>query len=242
MPFEHVLPETIGPLAERRAAGRELRKAVPRRAHAVWKASPSRHDPVQRLIESNRHLISSLVPVRYGRMQLSVASFFRGAACIMAADLAETPCSGLWAQASGDCHLRNFGIVASDDAAPIFDLNDFDETLRAPFEWDVKRLAASFAVEARARRLGDKTARSIARTAVMSYRLQMEKLSQLDPLASWHVQDRRLRRPGQHRGHAPAKPAGTTNCRDCRSRPQRLPPDHREAARFVADPGTSHDP
>ena len=114
------------------------------------------------LIESGRHRIASLLPIRYDRMRASPFAFFRGAAAIMAADLADTPITGLWVQACGDCHLANFGTFASPEGTPVFDVNDFDETLPAPFEWDVKRLATSFAVDALSRDLGDNTARHFA--------------------------------------------------------------------------------
>jgi uncharacterized protein (DUF2252 family) len=118
-------------------------------------------------------------------MRASAFAFFRGAAAIMAADLADTPTTGLWVQASGDCHLANFGILASPEGTPVFDVNDFDETLPAPFEWDVKRLATSFAVDALARDLGDKTARRLAAGTVCAYRRHMHELARLDPLTSW---------------------------------------------------------
>ena len=117
------------------------------------------------MIESGRHRIQRLLPIRYARMNASSFAFLRGAAAIMAADLAATPASGLAVQAGGDCHLANFGTYASPEGTPVFDLNDFDETLAAPFEWDVKRLAASFAVAARSRRMNDKQAGGLARAA-----------------------------------------------------------------------------
>ena len=118
-------------------------------------------------------------------MRASAFGFFRGAAAIMAADLAETVATGLWVQACGDCHLANFGTFASPEGTPVFDVTDFDETLPAPFEWDIKRLAASFAVDVRSRNLGDKAARELAGAAVQAYRRQMQEQARLDPLASW---------------------------------------------------------
>ena len=159
MPLEHMQTATVLPAMERRQAGQALRKIVPRSMHAHWAPSASRRDPVDILLESGRHRIAKLLPIRYDRMRASPFAFFRGAAAIMAADLADTPMTGLWAQACGDCHLANFGTFASPEGTPVFDVNDFDETLPAPFEWDIKRLATSFAVDAQSRDLGDKTAR-----------------------------------------------------------------------------------
>ncbi len=185
MPLEHVEPDDLLPVAERRQAGQRLRKVVPRSRHAAWKAAPGRRDPVELLLETSRHRISSLLPIRYGRMRPSPFTFLRGSAAIMAADLAATPSSGLWVQSSGDCHLANFGTFASPEGLPVFDLNDFDETLPAPFEWDLKRLAVSFAVDARCRSMPERVCRQLARTVVMTYRMHMAELMRLDPLTAW---------------------------------------------------------
>jgi uncharacterized protein (DUF2252 family) len=137
------------------------------------------------LIESGRHRSASLLPVRYDRMRASPFAFFRGGAAIMAADLADTPMTGLWVQACGDCHLANFGTFASPEGTPVFDVNDFDETLPAPFEWDIKRLAASFAIDALSRDLGEKTACCLAGAAVQAYRRHIQELVRIDPLSAW---------------------------------------------------------
>jgi uncharacterized protein (DUF2252 family) len=187
MPLEHVPPHAVLPIAERRQAGHALRKVVPRSLHASWKPPSDRRDPIQTLINSDRHLLSHLLPIRYGRMRASPFAFMRGAASVMAADLAETPISGLWAQSCGDCHLANFGTFASPEGTPVFDVNDFDETLPAPFEWDLKRLAGSFVVDACARGAPDKSARHLARTVVLSYRAHMTELVKLDPLEAWRM-------------------------------------------------------
>lgn len=168
MPLEHMRTVTALPTAERRQAGQALRKIVPRSVQAWWASAPGRRDPVGIILNSSRHRIASLLPMRYERMRASPFAFFRGAAAIMAADLANTPATGLWVQAFGDCHLANFGTFASPEGAAMFDVNDFDETLPAPFEWDVKRLAAGFAVNAMTRNLGDKAARHLAGLAVLS--------------------------------------------------------------------------
>jgi len=185
MPLEHMQMTPVLPATERRQAGQALRKVMPRTMHAHWAPSPNRRDPVDILLESGRHHIASLLPIRYDRMSASAFAFFRGSAAIMAADLADTPTTGLWVQACGDCHLANFGTFASPEGTPVFDVNDFDETLPAPFEWDIKRLAASFAIDALSRDLGDKTARYLAAAAVQAYRRHMQELARLDPLASW---------------------------------------------------------
>lgn len=185
MPLEHMQPAVILPAMERRQAGQALRKIVPRGLHAHWIPSATRRDPVDILLDASRHRIADLLPIRYDRMRASPLAFFRGAAAVMAADLAETPMTGLWVQASGDCHLANFGTFASPEGTPVFDLNDFDETLPAPFEWDIKRLAASFAVDALSRDLGDRTARYLAGAAVQAYRRHIQELVRLAPLQAW---------------------------------------------------------
>jgi uncharacterized protein (DUF2252 family) len=185
MPLEYVEPDDLLPVAERRLAGQRLRHVVPRSRHAEWSAPSDRRDPREILQETSRHRISSLLPIRYGRMQRSAFAFMRGSAAIMAADLAHTPTSSIWVQACGDCHLANFGTIAALDGTPVFDINDFDETLPAPFEWDVKRLAASFAVDARGRGMSDRAAHQLARTVTRAYRLRMAKMMRLDPLSVW---------------------------------------------------------
>jgi uncharacterized protein (DUF2252 family) len=185
MPLEHVPPVAVRSIAERRQAGQALRKIVPRSLHATWKPAVNRRDPVQLLIESNRHLLSHLVPLRYGRMRASPFAFLRGSAAIMAADLAQTPNLGLRVQSSGDCHLANFATFASPDGTPVFDMNDFDETLPAPFEWDLKRLAVSFVAAANARGLPERMSRHLARSVAYSYRTHMAVLSRMEPLDAW---------------------------------------------------------
>ncbi len=185
MPLEHMQVATVQPVSERREAGQALRKIVPRGVQAHWAPPPGRRDPVDILAETGHHRIASLLPIRYDRMRASPFAFFRGSAAIMAADLADTPVAGLWVQACGDCHLANFGTFASPEGTPVFDVNDFDETLPAPFEWDIKRLAASFAVDAQSRDLGDKAARTLAAAAVQAYRRHMNELARLAPLESW---------------------------------------------------------
>src|SRR6476646_4077639 len=135
--------------AERRALGRQARDRAPIEAQAGWQPPPGRPDPVGLLEAQNATREPDLVPVRHGRMMVSAFTFYRGAAKIMAADLKDTPTAGLDAQLSGDAHLSNFGVFASPERRLLFDLNDFDETLPGPFEYDVKRMAASFTIAAR---------------------------------------------------------------------------------------------
>ncbi len=135
--------------AERFAAGKALRKKAPRSSHGEWTPDPERPDPLGILEESNRGRLENLVPIRYGRMSLSPFAFLRGSAAVMASDLAKTPVSGIQAQLCGDAHLSNFGVYASPERRQVFDVNDFDETHAGPWEWDVKRLAASVVVAAR---------------------------------------------------------------------------------------------
>ena len=132
-------------------AGKAARGELPRSAHADWEPAPERSDPVELLEEQAQTRLPELGPIRYGRMLVSPFAFFRGGAYLMAADLAAGPRTGLHAQLCGDAHLTNFGIFAAPDRRLVFSLNDFDETLPGPFEWDVKRLAASFAVAGRER-------------------------------------------------------------------------------------------
>jgi uncharacterized protein DUF2252 len=130
-------------LDERRAEGAEWRRQVPHSAQAEWKVPPDRPDPVEILIGQAKTRIAELLPIRYARMKADPFAFLHGAAAIMAADLASGPTTGLRVQACGDCHLANFGAYATPEGTPIFDVNDFDETLPAPFEWDVKVYATS---------------------------------------------------------------------------------------------------
>ena len=173
---------------ERRAKGADWRRQVPFGALAEWTPPQSRRDPVEVLIEQGEHRISELLPVRYARMRPDAFAFLRGAAAIMAADLAAGSSTALRVQACGDCHLANFGAYATPEGTAVFDVNDFDETLPAPFEWDVKRLAASLAVAGRVAKAPDRECRLLARTAVKSYRRHLGRLALLPPLAAWSSQ------------------------------------------------------
>jgi uncharacterized protein (DUF2252 family) len=187
MPLDLNATDRQRPAKDRQMAGRALRKDVPRGSQATWTKPADRADPVAALTESLRQSISHLLPIRYDRMSASPATFLRGAASIMAADLQNTPASGLWVQSCGDCHLHNFGTFATPEGTPIFDINDFDETLPAPFEWDLKRLATSFVLEAKTRGLSSRIGRQLARTAVLAYRVHMRSLIAEPPLEIWRA-------------------------------------------------------
>lgn len=171
---------------ERRAQGKVLREAAPREAHGGWKPAKARRDPVELLIESNEGRVAELVPIRFGRMLQSPFAFYRGAAAIMAADLASTPSSGVRVQACGDAHLLNFGGFATPERQIVFDINDLDETLPAPWEWDVKRLTASVVIAAHHLRLTESEAARAATATVRAYREKMADYSSMRALDVWY--------------------------------------------------------
>ena len=174
-------------IEERKARGKAARKAVSPSSHAGWKPAADRPDPIALLEEQNARREPDLVPVRHGRMMVSPFTFYRGAARIMAADLRDTPRAGLTAQLCGDAHLSNFGIFASPERQLIFDLNDFDETLPGPFEYDVARLAASFAIAARNNGFGKADERTSTRTVVRAYREAMAGFAQMRVMDIWYA-------------------------------------------------------
>lgn len=171
---------------ERARRGRAVRKTVKRGSSRGWIAAPGRPDPLALLKQEDADRVAALLPIRYARMASSPFAFFRGAAAVMAADLAAVANTGLTVQLCGDAHLLNFGVFASPERALVFDINDFDETLPGPFEWDVKRLAASCAVAARENGHSDRQAWRAARAAVHAYRLAMRRLADLGELAVWY--------------------------------------------------------
>jgi uncharacterized protein (DUF2252 family) len=179
-PHELLTPE------EWRVRGREQRKKVSRLSHADWDPPSDRPDPMDILEEQAKSRVPDLVPIRYGRMAASPFAYFRGAAAPMAWDLAHTPSTDIRVQACGDAHLLNFGMFAAPDRRLIFDVNDFDETLPAPFDWDVKRLAASLAVAAREKGFRDRFAFNAARESVNSYRVEMAKYAKMRFLKIWY--------------------------------------------------------
>jgi len=178
--------EPIPPPEERRANGKAIRNTVPRTSQGVWEATGDRHDPIELIIESNRTRDQSLVPLRYERMLQSPFTFLRGSALVMAHDLARTPCAGIDVRLCGDAHLANFGMYASPERRMVFDLNDFDETAQGPFEWDVKRLAASIVVAGRDNGFDAIANRRTVIAAVASYCDWMDRYSAMTHLDVWY--------------------------------------------------------
>ncbi len=171
---------------ERRALGREARKAAPRASHGSWTPAADRPDPIALLRAQDEDRMEDLVPIRWGRMSASPFAFYRGSAALMAADLAPLPRTDLTVQLCGDAHLANFGLYGSPDRALLFDVNDFDETLPGPFEWDLKRLAASFVVATRHNGLGEDVARETALAAARSYREHITAYAEMRELDVWY--------------------------------------------------------
>jgi uncharacterized protein (DUF2252 family) len=203
---------------DRELDGKGAREAVPRSSHGDWE--PASRDPLQILGRQDESRLRELVPIRYGRMLASPFAFFRGAAAVMAADLATTPTVGLEAQLCGDAHLSNFGVFAAPDRRLVFDCNDFDETCRGPFEWDLKRLVASIAVAGRERGFGAKQRRRAVRGAATSYRRAIRDFAKMRNIDVWYsrldvepalellrsqVDERRYRRIEQNLAKARAK-------------------------------------
>jgi len=169
------------------AMGKSLRDKCPRHAHAAWKPPDDRVDPLVLMQEANQGRMPALVPIRHGRMMQSPFTFYRGAALNMAADLAKTPASGIQVQACGDCHLMNFGAYATPERRVIFDINDLDETLPAPWEWDVKRLAASFVLACRNNGFSEDCGRDAVLSCVRAYRERMAEYSEMRILDVWYA-------------------------------------------------------
>jgi hypothetical protein len=172
--------------ADRIAAGRALRKEVPRSSHGDWEVAAGRPDPVAVLVAQGESRVAELLPIRHGRMAESPFGFFRGAAAGMAADLASTPRTGIMVQLCGDAHLVNFGGFAIPERRLIFDVNDFDETLPGPWEWDLKRLGASFAVAARAKGLPDEVGEAAVLRMTLSYAYLLAGFATTPTLDAWY--------------------------------------------------------
>ena len=189
--------DAIGPFAsawrrkhltvdERVARGRAARTEVPRPSHGRWEPAADRPDPVALLEDQAASRVPGLVPIRYGRMLASPFTFYRGAALIMAADLAGTPVTGVTVQLCGDAHLSNFGLFGSPERRMLFDINDFDETLPGPWEWDVKRLAASFEIMGRDRGFSQADRRAVVMAGVREYRERMRRAAGMGALDAWY--------------------------------------------------------
>ena len=180
-------PAPYLPPADRAARGRSCRSETPRSSHAAWEPRADRPDPIALLEEQAAERVPELVPIRYGRMSASPFAFYRGAAYVMASDLAGTPQTGIRVQLCGDAHLANFGGFASAERQLLFDLNDFDETLPGPWEWDLKRLAASVAVAGRENGFNPKRRVAIARQLVGEYRQAIRQFATMKPLDVWYA-------------------------------------------------------
>ena len=180
------LAGTLHPVAERLAFGKSLRDKVPRGSHAVWTPPTRGRDPVATLVASGRGLLQYLLPKRYGHMLESPFAFYRGAAAIMASDLAGTPRTGIRVQVCGDCHLVNFGGYATPERRVLFALNDFDETLPGPWEWDVKRLVASVVVASRNNRIRAGDTRNAALACARLYRKRISRYARMPALDVWY--------------------------------------------------------
>jgi uncharacterized protein (DUF2252 family) len=177
----------LGPsIDDRMKAGKALREKVSRTSHAKWAPPSGRPDPIEILRQSDRGRLPELLPIRYGRMRQSPFAFFRGSAAVMAWDLSKTPATGIHVQACGDCHAANFGGFASPERQLLFDINDFDETLQAPWEWDVKRLAASIVLASRELRLSGGRCEDAVHTMAKSYREHMREYAHMRNLEVWY--------------------------------------------------------
>src|SRR6476619_1066403 len=183
----HDQPPTSLRVAGRQGRGNEARTNVPPDAHTDWRPSTDRGDPIALLESQNATREPDLIPVRHGRMMASAFTFYRGSAAIMAADLAGTPTAGLDVQLCGDAHLSNFGAFASPERRLLFDLNDFDETLPGPFEYDVKRMAASFTIAARNNGFSPAEARDATLASVRAYRESMAQFAQMGTMELWYT-------------------------------------------------------
>ena len=192
-----VPPDAVGPFAsswrrrhltvdERVARGLAARQEAPRSSHGRWEPAPDRPDPVTLLEQQALSRVPDLVPIRHGRMLASPFTFYRGAALIMAADLAATPVTGVTVQLCGDAHLSNFGLFGTPERQMLFDINDFDETLPGPWEWDVKRLAASFEIMGRDRGFSRADRRAVVMTGVREYRSRMRRAAGMRSLDAWY--------------------------------------------------------
>jgi len=173
-------------IKDRFALGKNLREKVPRSSQSRWTSPKNRADPTELLKESDRGKLLTLLPIRYARMRQSPFAFFRGAAALMAADLASTPVTGIRVQACGDCHVANFGGFGTPERQLVFDINDFDETLPAPWEWDVKRLAASIVLAMRQAGVSERHCSDAARASVKSYRKHMRGYAEMTALEVWY--------------------------------------------------------
>jgi uncharacterized protein (DUF2252 family) len=233
---------------ERVARGRAARGQAPRSAHGRWEPAPDRPDPVALLEEQAESRVPDLVPVRYGRMLVSPFTFYRGAALIMAADLAATPVSGVTVQLCGDAHLSNFGLFGTPERQILFDINDFDETLPGPWEWDVKRLAASFEIMGRDRGFSPADRRAVVMAGAGEYRDRMRRAAGMGSLDAWYEhfeagmllklvrKEIRVKRVGRGEGRAVQEMVAKARTRDSTRVLARRADEVEGELRIVADP------
>jgi uncharacterized protein (DUF2252 family) len=251
--------DAIGPFAsswrrrhltvdERVARGRTARKEVPRSSHGRWEPAADRPDPVALLEDQAASRVPELVPIRHGRMLVSPFAFYRGAALIMAADLAVTPVTGVTVQLCGDAHLSNFGLFGTPERQMLFDINDFDETLPGPWEWDVKRLAASFEIMGRDRGFSQADRRAVVMAGVREYRNRMRRAAGMGGLNAWYEhfeagmllklvrQEVRVKRVGKSEGDAVEEMVAKARTRDSTRVFAKRTGEIEGEARIVADP------
>jgi len=233
---------------ERVARGREARREVPRSSHGRWEPAADRPDPVALLEEQAATRVPQLVPIRYGRMLASPFTFYRGSALIMASDLKGTPVSGVTVQLCGDAHLSNFGLFGTPERQMIFDINDFDETLPGPWEWDVKRLAASFEIMGRDRGFSPDDRRDVVLAGVMEYRDRMRRAAGMGALDVWYEhfeagmllklvrKEVRVKRVGRGEGEAVEEMVAKARTRDSTRVFARRADEIDGELRIVADP------
>jgi uncharacterized protein (DUF2252 family) len=252
-------PEAAGPFAsswrrrhltvdERIARGLAARQEAPRSSHGRWEPAPDRPDPVALLEQQAASRVPDLVPIRHGRMLASPFTFYRGAALIMAADLAATPVSGVTVQVCGDAHLSNFGVFGTPERQMLFDINDFDETLPGPWEWDVKRLAASFEVMGRDRGFSPDDRRAVVMAGVREYRIRMSRAAGMGSLDAWYEhfevgmllklvrREVRVKRVGKTEARAIEEMAAKARTRDSTRVFARRAEEIEGELRIVADP------
>jgi uncharacterized protein (DUF2252 family) len=230
-------------IAERAARGKAARAEVPRSSHAAFSPAPRRKDPIKLLERQAKTRVPELVPIRYGRMLVSPFTFYRGAALIMASDLAPTPRSGLMVQCCGDAHLSNFGVFASPERRLVFDINDFDETLPGPWEWDVKRLAVSMLIAAQANSFAVKDQDQIVLDTVAAYRAAMAGFAAMKNLEVWYAHldiEETVAEQGSQFAHKVVKRTekamAKARTRDSMSAFSKLTHEVDGQARIVADP------
>ncbi|WP_437985531.1 DUF2252 domain-containing protein [Sorangium sp. So ce117] len=228
---------------EHAARGKAERAEIPRAAHANWEALPYRPDPIALLEEQAKTRVPELVPIRYGRMLVSPFTFYRGAACVMASDLAAAARSGLRAQLCGDAHLSNFGVFGSPERRMVFDINDFDETLPGPWDWDVKRLAASMELAGRDNGFSKAARSDIVLTTVRAYREAMRSFAALRNLDVWYasldiqqILDRFRSQVGRERLNATERNVAKARTKDSIQAYEKLTREVGGRRRIISDP------